>query len=100
MVQERWLAGGVHEVQGGESRCAQEARARAGSAEPAEGAQLMRPPFDVDLIDALTPHVIAAGELMLQTHCYAGSHDAHVRLLLSEFRLPPGALVVDMGAGL
>ena len=60
----------------------------------------MRPPFDVELIDQLTPSVISEGYRMLQTHRYGASEREHVALLLDAFRLPDAAVVVDMGCGL
>lgn len=59
----------------------------------------MRPPFDVDRIDQLTPAVVASGHRMLQTHRYSRDDATHVRLLLNALDPMMCSVVLDAGCG-
>lgn len=60
----------------------------------------MRPPINMQTIDAQTGPMMAAGHRIFQTHKYAGSDAAHVATLLQQFDVPLGALVLDAGCGI
>lgn len=57
------------------------------------------PPFNVALINAVTPYILAQGERVLQTHKFADNDADHVDRLLSWLDPALGSLVIDMGCG-
>lgn len=59
----------------------------------------MRPPIDMEAINANTEAVLASGHRILQTHKYADTDGGHVAYLLQQFDLPHGTQVLDAGCG-
>lgn len=59
----------------------------------------MRPPIDMEAINANTEAVLATGHRILQTHRYDDTDVGHVAYLLAQFDLPYGAQVLDAGCG-
>lgn len=60
----------------------------------------MRPPFDVQAVDAATNAVMAQGHRIFQTHRYADDDSAHVAFLLKTLAPPQDAMVLDAGCGI
>jgi SAM-dependent methyltransferase len=60
----------------------------------------VKPPFDLALIDRLTPVILERGYRIMQTHRYHQDDLAHVTVLLGVLDPPEGAWVLDAGCGI
>lgn len=61
---------------------------------------MARPPFDVNVIDKMTPAVVAQGHRILQTHRFSDDDEEHVARLLEALDPPHGAVILDNGCGI
>ncbi len=60
----------------------------------------MRPPVDIEAIEAMTPAVMASGHRIFQTHRYSADDREHVAKLLEVMAPRPDAVVLDAGCGI
>ncbi|KDR25945.1 class I SAM-dependent methyltransferase [Caballeronia zhejiangensis] len=58
------------------------------------------PPFNLAAVEAVTPHIVANVERILQTHRYAADDRDHVARLMDWLAPAEGASIVDIGCGI
>lgn len=60
----------------------------------------MRPPFNLEAVEASTVAGLEAGHRVFHTHRFAEDDQGQVALLLEEMDPPEGAIVLDAGCGI